>query len=109
MTKKVTDSFDDIAKSSTKLGVTTDTYQEMEYWASQNGLSSNDMERAVGRLNQRIGLAAEGNEKYSNALERLGVDMNAVKEGTVSTEDAMYQSIQTLSEMTNEQEKYALA
>src|SRR5690625_3782627 len=109
MTKKVTDNFDAIAKDSAKLGITTDAFQEMSYWAGQNGLSASDMERAVGRPNQRIGLAGEGNDKYAEALERLGVDMEAVKEGTVSTEDAMATSIQTLSQMTNEQEKSALA
>lgn len=108
-TKKVTESFDNIAKSSAKLGVSTDAYQEMDYWAGQNGISTGTMERAVGRLNQRMGLAVEGNEKYAGALEKLGVDMNEVREGTVSTEDAMAQSIKTLSEMTNEQEKSALA
>lgn len=109
MTKKVTSDFDRIAKDSKKLGITTDAFQEMEYWASQNGLSSNDMERAVGRLNQRIGLAVSGNKKYSDALSQLGVDMNAVKNGTVSTENAMYQAVSTLSQMTSEQEKSALA
>ena len=109
MTKKITGNFDDIAKSSTKLGVSTDAYQEMDYWASQNGLSSEQMEKGVRRLNQRIGEARAGNEKYSDALKNLGVDMGAVEDGTISTEDAMYQSIQSLSEMTNEQDKAALA
>ncbi|QKS71901.1 hypothetical protein FLK61_35120 [Paenalkalicoccus suaedae] len=108
-TKKVTEGFDNIAKSSTKLGVSTDAYQELDYWAGQNGLSTGSMERAVGRLNQRIGLAADGNEKYAGALTKVGVDMDAVRDGTITTEDAFAQSIQTLSEMTNEQEKSALA
>lgn len=108
-TKKVTEGFDNIAKSSTKLGVSTDAYQEMDYWAGQNGISSQTMERAVGRLNQRIGLAADGNEKYSSALQNLGVDMEGVRDGTLSTEDAMAQSIQALSEMSSESEKSAAA
>lgn len=109
MTNKVTSAFDDISKTSQKMGITTDYYQEMDYWAQQNGISSGNMEKALGRLNQRMGLAAEGNEKYSNALTKLGVDMNAVEDGTVSTEDAMTQAIKTLSEMDNEQQKVALA
>ncbi|MFC2948531.1 peptidoglycan DD-metalloendopeptidase family protein [Virgibacillus sediminis] len=109
MTKSATEGFDRIAKTAPKLGITTDAFQEMEYWAGQNGIASQTMERAVGRLNQRMGLAAEGNEKYASALTKLGVDMNAVKDGTVSTEDAMAQSIQTLSQMTSEQDKSALA
>src|SRR5690625_1726653 len=109
MTKKVTDSFDNIAKTSAKLGVSTDAYQEMEYWASQNGISVSAMERAVGRLDQRIGMAADGNEKYANALERLGVDMESVKDGTLETEDAMATALQTLSQMESETEKSAAA
>lgn len=109
MTKKVTAGFDDIAKNSRKMGVSTDYYQEMEYWASQNGLSHENMEKSMKRLNQRLGQAVEGNEKYSNALTRLGVDLEEVEKGNVSTEQAMTQSIQSLSEMENSQEKAALA
>src|SRR5690554_4236389 len=57
MANKTTEGFDKISKNSTKLGIATDTYQEMNYWASQNGISTDNMEKAVGRLNQRIGLA----------------------------------------------------
>src|SRR5699024_3034183 len=46
---------------------------------------------------------------YSNALEALGIDMGEVREGTLSTEDAMAQSIQSLSEMESEQQKSAIA
>ena len=109
LTSKVTKSADAIAKGSERMGVSTKAYQEMDFWASQNGLSQEDMEKAVGRLNQRLGLAVNGNEKYATALERLGVDLDGVKNGTVSTEDAMAQSIQTLSTMENENEKAALA
>lgn len=109
MTNKVVGNFDTIAKNSAKLGVSTTAYQEMEYWASQNGMTAENMEKAVGRLNQRIGMATQGNKKYSDILTTLGVDMEAVKEGTISTEDAMYKYIQALSEMTNEQEKAAYA
>lgn len=109
MTKKVVNSFDDIAKSSTKLGVSTDAYQEMEYWAGQNGLSAGSMERAIGRLNQRIGMAADGNDKYAKALENLGVSYKDVEAGTVSTEDAMATVIKTLSEMESSSEKSAKA
>ncbi len=109
MANKTTQGFDKISKNSAKLGVTTDTYQEMSYWASQNGISSADMEKAIGRLNQRIGLAVNGNTAYAEGLEKMGVSMDDVRDGTVSTEDAMYTMIQSLSQMDNEQEKAAVA
>lgn len=100
---------DNVDKASKRMGIASDAYQELDYWASQNGLSNSDMEKAVGRLNQRMGEAAAGNEKYSSALEKLGVNMDSVREGTVSTEDAFVTSIQSLSEMENGQEQAALA
>ncbi len=108
-TLKVTDGFDHIAKTSRKMGVSSDFYQEMDYWAGQNGVSQANMEKSMQRLNQRVGEARAGNEKYTGALKTLGIDMNAVRDGTLSTEDAMAQSISALSKMTNEQDKAALA
>ncbi|MEK0177385.1 transglycosylase SLT domain-containing protein, partial [Tetragenococcus halophilus] len=109
LTKRATESADEIAKGAEKMGVSTDFYQESAYWASQNGISQEQMEKAVGRLNQRMGKAVDGNEKYAKALGNLGVDLGAVEDGSLSTEDAMAQSITTLSEMDNEHEKAALA
>lgn len=109
LVNKATAAADAIAKGSERMGVSTDFYQEMTYWASQNGIAHAQMEKAVGRLNQRIGMAANGNTKYADALKRLGINMDEVKNGTLSTEDAFAQSIQSLSEMTNEQEKAELA
>lgn len=109
LTAKSTEAADAIAKGSEKMGISTDFYQESAYWASQNGISQEQMEKAIGRLNQRMGQALDGNEKYAGALEKLGVDLGAVEDGSLSTEDAMAQSISTLSEMDNEHEKAALA
>src|SRR5699024_4600999 len=109
LTNKVTENADYIAKHSRQMGVSTKAFQEMDYWASQNGISQEQMEKAVGRLNQRMGLAASGNEKYSNALENLGINMDDVRAGTNSTEDAFEQSIKAVSEMENSQERTAAA
>ena len=109
LTDKATQAADAIAKGSERAGVSTDFYQEMTFWASQNGLAHEQMEKGIGRLNQRLGMAVQGNKKYAGALERLGIDIDAVKEGTLSTEDAFAQSISSLSKMTNEQEKAELA
>ncbi|GEM02494.1 hypothetical protein SAMN05421839_1063 [Halolactibacillus halophilus] len=109
MSSKAASVADNVDKASKRMGVSAEAYQEMDYWASQNGLSQADLEKAVGRLNQRMGEAANGNEKYSGALETLGVNMDDVRDGTLSTEDAFVQSIQSLSEMENGQEQAALA
>jgi len=90
---------DEIAKTSTKLGVSTDALQEMDYWAGQNGISAGAMERAVGRLNQRIGRAAEGNEKYAEAFEAVGVSLQDSEGNVRDTEDVMKDTIASLREV----------
>ncbi|MDN6292825.1 MAG: hypothetical protein L0J35_07100, partial [Tetragenococcus halophilus] len=109
LAKSSADTADTIHKGSQRMGISTDAYQEMEYWASQNGLAQEQLEKGIGRLNQRMGAAADGNEKYSGALEKLGINMDEVRDGTLSTEDAFTQSIKSLSEMENGQEQAALA
>ena len=109
LVNKATQAADAIAKGAERVGVSTDFYQEMEFWASQNGLSHEQMEKAVGRFNQRLGQAVNGNEKYASALQQVGIDLDAVRNGQLSTEDAYAQTIQRLSEMENEQDKVNLA
>lgn len=104
LTNKITENAFEIRNQAAQMGVSTDSYQEMDYWAQQNGLSQQGMEKIVGRLNQRIGEAKNGNEKYQGALEDVGVSMEDVKDGTLDTEDAFTESIQNLSEMEDKQE-----
>ncbi|CAM3862578.1 peptidoglycan DD-metalloendopeptidase family protein [Alkalicoccus chagannorensis] len=109
LTGRVTENADEIAKSSIRMGVSTDFYQDMEFWASQNGIAHGQMEQALQRVNQRMGEARAGNENYQEALEELGISMEDVENGTVDTEEAFAKSIQSLSEMTNEQDQARLA
>lgn len=109
LTNKITKNAEEIDENAKKMGITTDAYQEMSYWAKENGLSQDQFDKAMGRLNQRMGQAADGNEKYASALEALGINMDDVRDGTLSTEDAFVQSISALSKMDNEQEKVSKA
>jgi len=90
---------DEIAKTSAKLGVSTDALQVMDFWASQNGISSSAMERSVGRLNQRIGRAVDGNEKYASAFALLGVEIEDSNGKIRETEDVMRDTIASLRDI----------
>jgi phage-related protein len=100
---------DNVDKASKRIGVSTDAYQELDYWASQNGISQDTMERAVGRLTQRIGLAGQGNEKYAKGFESLGVSIKDTEGNMRSTEDVLTETIQSLSEIEDEATKSAMA
>ena len=84
---------DELAKTSTKLGVSVEQLQDWRFWGEQNGLTSATLERGMGRLNQRIGVAITEGGKYADALNDLGVayqnadgsarDTNAVMADTI--------------------------
>jgi len=100
---------DRIGKTSTKLGVSTDALQEMEYWASQNGMEAKSLERAVGRLNQRIGRAADGNEKYAEAFGAVDVALHDTQGNLRDTEDVMYDTIEALRDIEDPAARSAAA
>ncbi|MBM7631097.1 hypothetical protein [Geomicrobium sediminis] len=94
-----------IDQASIKAGLHTDTLQEMQYALGQTGMGTRDVERTFERLTQRMGRAASGNEKYGKALENVGVNLADVKDGTVTTEEAFVQAIDTLHGMENAMER----
>ena len=100
---------DEAAKNARKVGVSTEAYQEYQYALGQTGLSAEDTDKALGRLNTRIGEARDGSDKYSEALEKAGVDMKALADGTLTTDEAMMQAVEGLSKITNEQDRAAAA
>lgn len=100
---------DEVAKNARKVGVTTEAYQEYSYALGQAGLGQADVDKALGRLNQRMGMAVAGNDKYADALMALGIHMEDVKNGTISTDEAMMQAVDSLSKIDNVQQRAALA
>lgn len=109
MASKVAGAGDEIHKASQKIGVGVEQYQELKYWADQNGVSQDTMERAVGRLTQRMGRAAEGNEKMSGAFERLGVSVHDSNGEMRATEDVLPEVIANLSAIEDPATRAAVA
>ncbi|MGF7184968.1 hypothetical protein GGQ84_001053 [Desulfitispora alkaliphila] len=106
---KVSNIGDELDKTSQKMGVTTDALQELRFASGQVGVEQGNLDRALGRLNQRMGMAVDGNDKYASALTKLGVNMEDVRAGTVSTDQAFMQAIDSLNGMENAQQQSALA
>jgi len=107
ITKKTANFGEEVLMTATKTGTSVEGLQKMRFALDQLGVEGAD--RLLGRLNQRMGRAADGNEKYQESLERLGISIEDVKNGTISTEEAMIQSIETLRGMESSQEQAAAA
>jgi hypothetical protein len=63
----------------------------------------------MGRVNQRIGFARQGNEKYRKSLQNLGISLEDVDKGLVGTEETFLAMINHLHEMDDAQKQAALA
>lgn len=87
MAMSAADSADGIAKAARAAGVSTDSYQELEYALGQAGVEQGTFDRLLQRNNQRLGRAAEGNEKYASAYEDLGIAITDSNGELRSSED----------------------
>ena len=96
---KTTEYGDELDKTSTKLGVSVEQLQDWNHWAEQNGMSSKALERGIGRLNQRIGRAVDGNEKYIDAFEYLNVAIQDSEGNIRDTNDVMKDTVNALMEI----------
>lgn len=63
----------DMADLATQLGVTTDRLQALQLAAAQAGVSQEQLEAALIKLNDQMGNAARGNDEAIRSFERLGV------------------------------------
>ena len=68
-----------IRDESKKIGVDTDTFQELDYAARQSGASIEDVGKAFKALALRQQDAIRGNKEYSEAFERYGVTVEQLK------------------------------
>lgn len=100
---------DEVAKTAPKLGVTTDSLQEMNFWAERNGLSSGNLERALGRLNQRLGDGTAGSSKYVDALNDMGVATVDTEGKVRGTEEVFKDTIEALRGIEEPSQRSAMA
>ena len=100
---------DELDKTSSRLGIHTDALQDAQYWAEQNGVESSTLERAIGRLNQRVGEAARGNDQYADAFRDLGVDVKDAEGNIRDTEAVMGDTVDRLMEIEDPAERASAA
>lgn len=94
---KVATLADEIDKGSQRAGLAASTYQELSYWAGQNGVSTEQMEKAVGRLNLTLGDAVGGNTAAQKAFENLGISITDANGNLRSTDDVTKEAINALA------------
>ena len=100
---------DEVAKTAPKLGISTQALQEYRVWADRNGISTSTMERAVGRLNQRLGDGEPEGNKYVQAMNDIGVATLDTEGNVRGAEEVFVDTIQALSDIEDPSLKAAAA
>ncbi len=101
---------DAIAKAADRAGFATDAYQEWQYALGQSGMSAEETEKTIGRLNQRM---ADGSldviGPYSKAFEELGVNVKDSSGEMRSADDVFEESMEALAGVASEADQARLA
>lgn len=86
-----------IAQVSRQLGVTTTELQTYRYAATQLNLTTEEMERGLGKLTLAIGKAAAGAKTQGDVFRKLGIDIKDADGNIRSTGDVLLELADKLS------------
>jgi len=101
--KKIYDEIDDIGAISSRLDVTTQSLQKLQYIAAQTDTEFSAIEGGLEKLRKRLGEATSGSEEATKAFSSLGLDAQALAAGDLG--DAYFQvgdAIKGVSGSTNQ-------
>lgn len=81
---------DQIAKSAIRVGATASAYQELQFWASQNGIEAAALTKGLGVLNQQLADAQDTSKGVGKALAGFNISVTDVN-GNLRNSDAVFQ------------------
>ena len=98
-----------IEQSALEAGISTEAYQELEYAGSQLDLKTRDLDRGLSRLNQRVGRAIDGSDRYADAFDNLGVEITDASGAAREADEVFMDTVGSLAELESQADKSALA
>lgn len=100
---------DNVAKTSERLGIATDTLQEYRYAAKLSGIQSATLDMALQRMGRRVGEAANGMGEAKDALASMGIALRDANGRVRDTSDLLPEVAEHLAGMESANERNALA
>jgi hypothetical protein len=107
--KSALETGDAIGDLSTKLGLSSDALQEYQHAAQLSGISSEQFESAVTRLNKSIAEAQDPNSKAGKLFADLGIAVRDAAGNIAGTEPVLTQFLGRLGEIPNAQQRLQVA
>lgn len=107
--QKAAGATDAIDKMSQKIGVSRETYQELDFILSQSGTSVDGLQTGMKSLTAAMDGAASGTESNVEQFKKLGVSVTNADGSLRSQEEVMWDVFEALQNMDNQTEKARLA
>lgn len=109
MVKGSIDAADELSKTATSVGLTTESLSAFQYAADLSGVSAEELTTAFAKLNKNSVAAAEGSKTQAAAFEHLGVTLTDVSGEMRGAEEIMLDVFDAFSKLEEGPQKTALA
>ena len=109
MTKELLNSGDALAKTSAKLGLSTDALQKYRFAAEQSGVQTKTFDMALQRMTRRVAEARQGSGEAKKALEEMGISLADSGGKAKSTETIFGEVADKMQGMESQSDKVRLA
>lgn len=80
---------DELYKMSQRVGVSVENLSTLRYAADLSGVALADLDGLLVKLNKKLGEAGAGSESAGKFLQQFGIDVADVRNGTVTTDEAL--------------------
>lgn len=102
MMSKFLDTGDAIDKASMRIGIGVDRLQSLQYAAKMSGATAEDMNSALGKLNENIAKAASGkNEELASLFKKLGISLRDANGHVRTAADVLPEFADAIQRNTN--------
>lgn len=102
MMSKFLDTGDAIDKASMRIGIGVDRLQSLQYAAKMSGATAEDMNSALGKLNENIAKAAAGkNEELASLFKKLGISLRDANGHARTAADVLPEFADAIQRNTN--------
>lgn len=107
--KRAIDTGDTIAKVADKVGLSTDSLQELRFAAGKSGVEVRTLDMAMQRFSRRVGEVAKGGGELKGTFESLNISVRDA-DGALKTQDQLLNELaDAIKNAGSEQERLAIA
>jgi hypothetical protein len=100
---------DEVAKMSRELGLGAESLQELRFAADRQGVSSDDLEKSLGALNNRVGMLRQNQGSLATALNNSNPELAEQLRNAKDTDEAFTIMMDALNGTENAADRAALA